>query len=196
MILKQITAALLILTASVAFALEDPLKSVEKIKTMTADFTQINTIKDFGDDEYKGRMVISSGEKALWDYTEPVKSWYLFSKDSIEQYDGENNQLIIYGSEELSSNVLLQILLDLRTIKSKFDVKTEGSIISLTPKENMGIKDMTVTVKDGVISEMKSRDNAGNVSRIIFGGVKINAPLPENAFSKKAPKDADVFRRN
>ena len=195
MILKHIITAVFILAASMVFAAENPITSLEKIKTMTADFTQINTIKDFGDDEYKGRMIISGGEKALWDYTEPVKSWYIFSKDSIKYYDGENNQLIINEGKEISSNVLLQILLDMKNIKNKFDVKTAGNVISITPKDDLGIKSMTLTVKNGVISEMKSEDNAGNVSRIIFRNVKVNSPLPKDAFSKEPPKDAEVFRQ-
>ena len=172
----------------------NPIAIIESINTMTADFTQINTIKNFGDDVYAGRLTIMSGQIALWDYTEPFVSWYIFSKDSITQYDGVNNQLIIYEGDQSTSNVLLQILLDIKSAKDNFNITHQNDTIYLEPKEDLGIKDISLKLTDGVISEMKSSDNAGNTSRIIFKNVSINIPLNEEMFLKEAPKDAEVFR--
>ena len=187
------TAAMMIY--STAFASENNLVSnIESINTMTADFTQINTIKDFGDDIYSGSLVIKSGEKALWDYYEPFVSWYIFSKDSITQYDGVNNQLIIYEGDQSLSNLLLQILLDIKEAKSKFNITATENTINLEPKEDIGIKNISLKTENGIISEMRSTDNVGNTSKIIFKNVKINLPLSDNAFLKETPKDAEIFK--
>lgn len=189
-----VTAALFFYISSFATAANDPLVLVEGINTMTADFTQTNTIKDFGDDIYEGHLIIKSGEKALWDYHSPFVSWYLFSKETITQYDGANNQVIIYEGNHTLSNILLQILMDIKSVKNQFNITSSDGVIKLVPKDDIGIKDIFLKTENGTVTEMTSIDSVGNISKITFKNVKINIPLSDNAFVKKAPKDAEIFK--
>lgn len=170
-----------------------PFSDIEKIETLSADFIQINEIKDFGKDEYSGSMALIKGDSALWDYKKPFISWYIFSRDTIKHYDSTHNQLIIYKNDETISNVLLQLLIDVSIAKSKFEMATKGSTITLIPKENLGVKEIKITLNKGVISEMESNDSAGNNTKIIFKNVKVNKKINPKTFDKKVPIDAEIF---
>lgn len=170
------------------------LKEIEKVTSIQADFTQINDIKDFGKDEYSGTLSVVKGYKALWDYKKPNVSWYLFSLKTITFYDGVHNQLMIYENGKHITNILLQLLIDISVAKYKFDIITKGDTLTLTPKVDLGMENIIIKTKKGVISSMESTDNAGNNTKIIFTNVKINEKIPEKVFNKKAPKDAEVFK--
>ncbi len=171
------------------------IKEIENMTSIQADFTQINEIKDFGKDEYTGSMAIIKGQKALWDYKKPFESWYLFSANKIEFYDKNNNQLMIYETGEQITNILLQLLLDISVAKSKFDITTNKNIITLKPKEDLGVKFLNIEMKNNIISSMESTDNIGNNTKIIFSNVVINKKIDDKIFDKKAPKDAEIFKQ-
>ncbi len=195
--IKLLIFAISLFTAFSAFAnnknVGDPFSEIEKIKTLSADFVQINEIKDFGKDEYSGTVTLIKGGSALWDYKEPFVSWYLFSLDTIKHYDGTHNQLVIYKTGENISNILLQLLIDVSVAKNKFEMTTKDNTIFLKPKEDLGIKDLKITLKNGIISEMESNDNAGNNTKIIFKNVKVNKKIDLKVFDKKVPKDTEIF---
>ena len=86
--------ALFSVYANAADKKDSLLNSLSSIKTLSAEFKQVNNLKDFGDDEYTGKVSIKMGEVALWDYKEPYNSWYLITKDKVDYFDEINNQLV------------------------------------------------------------------------------------------------------
>lgn len=191
--LKLFVVSIFIFVSSFAIASDknsdNLIKDIEAIKTIQSDFIQTNTIKGFGDDEYAGKLYIISKDKALWDYTSPTTSYYLFSKDGLEQYDELNNQLVRYKNIKASDNVLLQLLMDFSTIKSKFKISEVANKVTLIPLEDVGIQylDITMSSNGKAILEMFSEDMAGNTTKIAFKKMVIDKPIDETIFKKGLP---------
>lgn len=76
--MKKLLLLLFILVCFTAFAEDkkntDYMKQLSDIKSLSAEFKQINNLKDYGEDIYTGKVYINMKEKALWDYTEPYSS--------------------------------------------------------------------------------------------------------------------------
>lgn len=71
--MKKLLLLLFILVCFTAFAEDkkntDYMKQLSDIKSLSAEFKQINNLKDYGEDIYTGKVYINMKEKALWDYT-------------------------------------------------------------------------------------------------------------------------------
>lgn len=196
--MKKILLTLIILLSfNVVFAAEkkqDLLDNIANIKTFTADFKQINTLKDFGDDEYTGKVYIKMKEKALWDYVEPYSSWYLVTKDNVDYYDEINNQLLKINSKEIKEHILLQVLMDFQKIKSTFSVSQKNNVVTLKPKSDTGVIYINIVFNNSVIKKLQSKDNTGNTTEIIFTNVEQDKKISDKVFNKKVPKDATIIK--
>lgn len=195
---KIIIAAIAVLMAVNAYSQtkkNDLKDKLLKIETLSADFIQTNTLKDFGDDIYSGKVYIKIKDKALWDYTEPYSSWYLFTQENIEQYDEINNQLVKYKAKDAQENVILKAVMDISSIENEFSSKQiDKTTLRLTPKTDVGIKSLDIIFDEkGVISGLKSYDGAGNTSFIEMKNVKLNQSISDGVFKKKLPKDVNIF---
>lgn len=164
-----------------------------EVKTLTADFTQINYLTEFGESTYSGKVYIRMKEKALWDYTEPYKIWYLITDNRIEFYDELANQLMKISTKDVKEQILLQILTDIKSVSKSFKITEDKNTLKLVPVKDFGLKSIDITFKDNMISEMKSIDNTNNVSKITFKNIKINEKISNNVFKKKLPKDVEIF---
>ncbi len=89
--MKQLLTLFFILVCFITLATSDEqkdfVKQLSSIKSLSADFKQVNILKDYGEDIYIGKVFINMKDKALWDYIEPYSSWYLINSESIEHYD-------------------------------------------------------------------------------------------------------------
>ena len=98
--------ALFSIYANAADKKDSLLNSLSSIKTLSAEFIQVNNLKDFGDDEYTGKVSIKMGEVALWDYKEPYNSWYLITKDKVDYFDEINNQLVKMNAKDIKEKYI------------------------------------------------------------------------------------------
>ncbi len=172
----------------------DIMADVANVKTYSADFVQTNIVKDFGEDVYSGKVYIDMKKRALWDYTEPYITWYLFTNEYVEQFDEVNNQLMRYPNTEDSDSVILQVLMDFSTLSDVFDVEQEGnSTLHLMPKRDIGLRYMIIEVVAGKIVLIESEDTAGNKTRINFSNVKTNENIDGAVFVKSLPEGVEVF---
>lgn len=169
------------------------LDNFAEIKTFTADFTQINYLTEFGESTYSGKVFIKMKDKALWDYTEPYKIWYLITDNRIEFYDELANQLMKISTKDIKEQIVLQILTDIKSVSKSFKITEDKNTLKLIPVKDFGLKSIEITFKDNMISEMKSVDNTNNVSKISFTNIKVNEKISNNVFKKKVPKDAEIF---
>lgn len=202
---KLLSTVLFILIASSSFgASADILKSLGGIKTLTADFVQTNTYADMDtssgktvQDVFLGSVSVIMKDKAIFEYTEPYISWYLFKKGELETYDSVTNQLIKYSGGSLGDNIFLEVLTDFSAIGSSFDVKEPASLtLELTPKRDIGVKYLTVTVDDsGKISSMKTQDAMGNITELKFKNVKTGIKIPVKTFDKKLPEGVSIIKQ-
>ena len=174
------------------------LDTLKNIKTLEADFTQINKLQDFGEDTYVGKVYIRMKDIALWDYTNPFKSWYLIDNNKLENYDEINNQLLRISSKEISDHVLLQILTNIDKITENFKaLQTDKETVELFPiKNNLPVKKIKILFENNIISKVISTDNSGNITTFIFKNIKIDKKIPNKVFKKKLPKDVTVFEPN
>ncbi len=175
----------------------DLLAEVSKITSLQADFTQTNTIKDFGDDIYSGKVYIEMKKKALWDYIDPYLTWYMFSDTVVEQYDEINNQLMRYPITGDSDSVILQVLMDFSSLPNVFDVEQiDNDTIHLQPKQDIGLRYMEIDFAAGIINSISSEDATGNKTKIIFSNVLTNIDIPESVYLKALPDDVEIFDIN
>lgn len=197
--MKKITAFTIIfsLFAFLAFAdskNESLLNKLSGVKTFTAEFKQVNNLKDFGDDIYTGKVSIIMGETALWDYNEPYNSWYLITDKNVDYFDEINNQLVKMNAKEIKEYALLQVLMDFKKISSTFMVSEKKDMLILKPKDsNTGLLYINILFKDNVISQLESKDNTGNTTTITFSQTAYDKEISKNTFKKKLPKDVTVI---
>lgn len=192
-----------VLFSSYSYAESNLLESLAATKTLTGDFVQTNTYKDPTSsepvsDEYSGNIYVIMGDKALFEYTLPYESWYLFTKESVESYDSITNQLMKFGKDTQSDNIFLRVLMDFSTIEDNFDVvEKEGNVLYMTPKnEDMGIKYFTITLDDNKkIASMKTEDIMGTVTQLKFKNVKSGSSIPAKIFKKELPKTVTIIER-
>lgn len=197
--MKQLLTLFFILVCFITLATSDEqkdfVKQLSSIKSLSADFKQVNILKDYGEDIYIGKVFINMKDKALWDYIEPYSSWYLINSESIEHYDEINNQLIKMNAKEYKEYALLQILMDFSMLDKSFTSMQKDNILYLKPKEDIGLAYINITFENGNISEINSADNNGNLTAITFSNIKIDTKINNSVFSKKLPKDVHVFKQ-
>lgn len=171
------------------------MQQLSSIKSISADFKQVNNLKDYGEDIYSGKVYINMKEKALWDYTEPYSSWYYITNENIEHYDEINNQLVIMKAKDYKEYALLQVLMDFSKLSQSFTVKEKESVLYLKPKKDEGIEYINITFKDNIISKIDSKDNNGNLTTITLSNVVLDKKINDASFKKKLPKDVNIFKQ-
>lgn len=171
------------------------MQQLSSIKSISADFKQVNNLKDYGEDIYSGKVYINMKEKALWDYTEPYSSWYNITNENIEHYDEINNQLVIMKAKDYKEYALLQVLMDFSKLSQSFTVKEQENVLYLKPKKDEGIEYINITFKDNIISKIDSKDNNGNLTTITLSNVVLDKKINDASFKKKLPKDVNIFKQ-
>lgn len=197
--MKKLLTLFFILVSFSAFAddkaYNDYMKQLSNIKSLSAEFKQVNNLKDYGEDIYTGKVYINMKEKALWDYIEPYSSWYLITNETIDHYDEINNQLIKMKAKDYKEYALLQILMDFSQLSKSFTSKQKENTLYLKPKSDAGLAYINIIFKDNVISEINSKDNAGNLTTITLSKVEIDKKINNSSFKKKLPSDVNVFNQ-
>lgn len=196
--MKKLFIILFIFTSLSVFAADknsDLVDQLAGIKTLSAEFKQVNTLKDFGDDEYTGKVSIKMGEIALWDYKEPYNSWYLITKNNVKYFDEINNQLVEMDAKELKEYALLQVLMDFKKLSSTFDITSKKDMLILKPKQDTGVEYINILFKDNQINQLQSKDNTGNTTTITFSKMTIDKSISDSTFKKKLPKDVTVIKQ-
>lgn len=197
--MKKLLLLLFIFVCFTAFAEDkkntDYMKQLSDIKSLSAEFKQINNLKYYGEDIYTGKVYINMKEKALWDYTEPYSSWYLITNTDINHYDEINNQLIKMKTKDYKEYALLQVLMDFSQLSKSFSAEQKDNTLYLKPKNDAGLAYINIVFKNDVISEINSKDNAGNLTTITLSKVEIDKKISSSSFKKKLPKDVNVFNQ-
>lgn len=197
--MKKILTLLFTLVCLTAFAADkdntDYMKQLSAVKSLSAEFKQINNLKDYGEDIYTGKVYINMKEKALWDYIEPYSSWYLITNETIDHYDEINNQLVKMKAKDYKEYALLQVLMDFSQLSKSFSSEQKEDILYLKPKSDVGLAYINIIFKNNVISEIKSKDNAGNLTTITLNNVVIDKKISDSSFKKKLPDDVNVFNQ-
>lgn len=194
-LVKVFAILILFVSTGLTSELDQIFSRFDRIKSVRADFIQKTTIKDFGTDTYKGIVLLKSKEKILWDYNIPYPQHYYFTEDMMEYYDSSTEQLIRQKvSQSGSNNIIFQILMNLKEAQNAFVFEKNGdNTYKLTPKTEIGLNFIILTLNDSYISFIESEDKNGNRTVIEMKNVKINTPINDNEFKKEIPLKTEIF---
>jgi len=174
---------------------QDIIKSLEKLKSYSADFVQTTEIEGFGEDSYSGKLYILSGKKAFWDYSKPYRQFYLFDTDTMKYYDSETRQLIIQKLTP-ANNIFMRLMLNPSDIEKDFNVSLSGSELVLMPKQEIGVGTITFIVEGGLVKGIKTVDQSGNNTTIEMKNIASDKAIPADIFEPVIPEGTEVFEYN
>ncbi|BAI79779.1 conserved hypothetical protein [Deferribacter desulfuricans SSM1] len=193
--IKIFIILIFLLIPCVLFAndVDNLINKYSKIKTIQANFLQKTLIKGFGEEYYSGKVYLIKGERLLWNYTSPYWQYYLFQNGVMEYYDSSLKQLM-RQKINFENNVILQLIMDLGSLKKNFNVSLlNEDRLKLIPKNEIGIKYILLDFDNTFVKTMKSEDDAGNFTEIVFKDVLINKNIDESVFEIVVPLDTEVF---
>jgi len=193
---KRVLSICIIVAVSALSLYANDVKSVladlQRISTYQADFLQITEIEGFGEDEYSGRLYMNVGEQAIWDYSKPYRQFYLFDSLTMKYYDSDTRQLIVQRLDP-ATNVFMRLMLNPSDIQSDFDASLNGSELILKPKGDLGLDTITFTVEKGVVTEIKTKDQSGNNTRVILTKIVTDRAVDKKVFLPEIPENTEIF---
>jgi outer membrane lipoprotein-sorting protein len=168
------------------------------LTSFSADFIQTNHYAGVDEFSRKGKVYISRPKIALWDYPEAPAEFYILEPNLISHYSAELEQLAKLKANPQKSDdpsgIILGIFLDTSTVRERFIVEEGKDKISLTPKRDMGIENVILRFKGGVILSVFSEDINGNTILIEFSKVSYKDIPPEH-FKKEIPKKTSIYEQ-
>ena len=170
--MKKIILALLLSIS--AFA------SISNITSFDADFTQTIT-----DDKnkmliYKGHVLASKPQNALWRYISPIEKNVYITRFEVTIVEPEIEQVII------------------RKVSNDFDFfkmlknakKIKNDIYRANYKETL----FTISIKNNLISSISYLDNFENIVKITFSNQLQNINIDKTLYKAIFPLDYDIIR--
>lgn len=176
---------------------EDVRRESEKIKSLSADFSQTKHMQILKKPLVsQGRFYFHAPDSVRWEYFTPVKSVLLMGKKGIKKYTMGNRGFV----EDASGSALsVQIVLEQVSQWSRgrfednefFSANLQGGRaprITLTPREKGTARMIERIVidlspeKPGVIKMMKIIEGERNYTVFEFTGVQLNAKIAETLF--------------
>ncbi len=196
---KIISTALLLFVAFTAYGAEETrFDKFLTANTLTASFTQTNHYEGIDDYSLQGKVYVSRPERALWDYSEPVE-YYLLRSGRISHYSAELEQLVNIkvdsSKADEPSSVILGIFLDSSTVRKRFNIKDDGDIVELTPKNDIGVKSVIIKFDKDRLKSVYSIDDDGNSILIEFRDVVMGGAIPKSVFDKTVPPGTSVYEQ-
>ncbi len=164
----------LLLSYTLSFASFDTLNSFE------ADFTQSVTDDKDKSLVYKGHIIASKPQNALWNYTKPIKKDVYINNFSVTVIEPEIEQVII------------------RKIESNFDffsmVQNAKKIDENRYEANYKESKFIITTKNELIESISYIDEFENRVKIVFENQKQNEKINLELFVPKYPLEFDIIR--
>ncbi len=152
----------------------------DSIDSFEADFKQI--IKDDKDNviTYKGNILASKPQNAMWHYFEPVKKDVYINRFQVTIIEPEIEQVII---REVDSNFdFFKMIKNAKKIKENtFSAMHKGS-------------KFIITTKDGLIESISYTDEFENKVKIVFENQKQNQKINKERFIPLIPDEFDIIR--
>lgn len=153
--------------------------SLEIGNTFEANFTQTITDEKAKVITYKGSIIASKPQNALWSYTSPIAKDVYVNQNIITIIEPEIEQVII---KKITSDINL------------FELIKNAEKISETLYEASYLqKRYRITFENEVIQSINYRDEFDNKVAIVFTDQQKNRAIQEDTFLPKIPSDFDVI---
>jgi outer membrane lipoprotein carrier protein len=179
----------------------DQLKVFLKVaKSLSADFKQVS-LNEAGNPKQTsyGVFYLQRPGKFRWDYQKPFKQEIVSSSGKVWFYDTDLEQVTAKKVDEsLGSTPALLLSGDI-SLEENYTMENQGSEnglqwVKLVPKsQESTFKYVLVGLEKNTLAGMELSDNFGQLTRIYFSNVVVNAPLKSTLFEFKPPKGVDVF---
>jgi len=200
-ILFSIICLLFLKTGWAAEASVAKLKSfLESTRSMSANFSQV-VIDEKGmtGQENAGLFLLQRPGKFRWEYQTPYQQTIVSNGKKVWFYDVDLEQVTIKnlnGSIGSTPALLLsgQIDIDQNYLLEDLGDRDGLAWVKLVPKaEESTFKYILIGLGYQGLNTMELNDNFGQLTRIYFSGVKINAAIDSKAFSLEPPPGVDIF---
>jgi len=198
------TFTLILLLTNSVFAAESPVAQLKSFlsstKTLSADFKQV-VLDEQGKAKQTshGVFYLSRPGKFRWNYQKPFLQEIISNAGKIWFYDVDLEQVTIKKLDKSVGSTPALLLTGDVAIEKEFTIENQGDEdgvqwIKLIPKNKEAtFKYVLIGLNKGVLSGMELNDNFGQLTRIYFSELKINAPLKDDLFTFTVPQGVDVL---
>ena len=172
-------------------------------KSVTADFKQV-AINEAGSPTQTsyGVFYLQRPGKFRWNYEKPFKQEIVSNSGKVWFYDTDLAQVTTKKIDESLGSTPALLLSGQISLEENYTMENQGidgdiQWVKLVPKsQDSSFKYVMVGLTKGSLAGMELSDNFGQLTRIYFSHVVVNAPLKQTLFEFKAPKGVDVFSDN
>jgi outer membrane lipoprotein carrier protein len=169
-------------------------------KSLSADFKQVS-INEAGNPTQTsfGVFYLQRPGKFRWDYQKPFQQQIVSNSGKVWYYDTDLAQVTIKKIDESLGSTPALLLTGQVSLEENYTIEGQGKDgdmqwIKLLPKsKDSSFKYVLIGLTKGTLAGMELNDNFGQLTRIYFSNVVVNAPLKQTLFEFKTPKGADVF---
>lgn len=172
-------------------------------RSFSADFKQV-LINEAGKPTQTsyGAFYLQRPGKFRWNYQKPFQQEIVSNSGKVWFYDTDLAQVTVKKVDESLGTTPALLLSGNIPLEKNYTMEGQGSEgdmqwVKLVPKsQDSSFKYVLIGMEKGTLAGMELSDNFGQLTRIYFSNVIINAPLKSTLFEFKAPKGADVFSDN
>ena len=169
-------------------------------KSVSADFKQvlINEVGNPTQTSY-GIFYLQRPGKFRWDYLKPFKQQIVSNSGKVWFYDTDLEQVTVKKIDESLGSTPALLLSGDVSLEQNYIMEGQGNDgsmqwVKLLPKnQDSSFKYILIGLEKGKLAGMELSDNFGQLTRIYFSNLILNAPLKQTLFEFQAPKGADVF---
>ena len=169
-------------------------------KSLSADFKQV-LINEAGNPTQTsyGVFYLQRPGKFRWDYKKPFQQEIVSNSGKVWFYDTELEQVTVKKIDESLGSTPALLLSGDVSLEDNYTMEGQGvdgdmQWVKLLPKsQDSSFKYVLIGLSKGTLAGMELSDNFGQLTRIYFSNVILNAPLKQTLFEFKAPKGADIF---
>lgn len=164
----------LLLSSTLSFA------SIDTLKSFKANFTQTITDEKNKSLVYRGQIIASKPQNALWSYKQPIKKDVYINSFRVVVVEPEIEQVII------------------RNIESDFDffkmIKRAKKINETTYEAKYRESKFIIIIEKEIIESISYVDEFENNVKIVFTKQEQNKKINNEIFIPKYPLEFDVIR--
>ncbi|WP_411725697.1 outer membrane lipoprotein chaperone LolA [Methyloglobulus sp.] len=169
-------------------------------KSLFADFKQV-LIDEAGNPTQasQGVFYLQRPGKFRWDYQKPFQQQIVSNSGKVWFYDSDLEQVTVKKVDESLGSTPALLLSGDVSLEDNYTMENQGTDgdlqwVKLFPKnQDSSFKYVLIGLSKGTLAGMELSDNFGQLTRIYFSNVILNAPLKQTLFEFQPPKGADVF---
>lgn len=167
---------------------------------MSGRFTQVISSEQSSKTQSStGEFWLKKPSKFRWHYSTPYIQKITSNGEKIWVYDEDLEQVTVKESTQSIDSTPLAIILGSASIDKHFNVATlalkdDLEWMRLTPKnESSGFDYIDIGFKNGLLSRMLLQDSFGQITRLLFTDVEVQADIDDDDFDFEIPEGTDIF---